>query len=35
MTRRDVRSGVDKIRSEDEASDVLTREVPRRRLSVA
>lgn len=37
MTRREVRQGIGRIRSEDlaEASDVLTREVPRRNLSVA
>jgi hypothetical protein len=37
ITRRAVRAGVDKLRAEneDEASDVLTREVPRRTLSVA
>jgi predicted acylesterase/phospholipase RssA len=37
MTRREVRQGVERIRDEDvaEATDVLTREVPRRRLRVA
>ncbi len=37
MTRREVRQGMDKIREDDvaEATEVLTREVPRRRLSVA
>jgi predicted acylesterase/phospholipase RssA len=37
MSRREARLGVDKIRAEDvaEATDVLTREVPRRKLSVA
>lgn len=37
MTRREVRQGVEKIREEHlaEASEVLTREVPRRKLSVA
>lgn len=37
ITRRAVRHGVDAIRSEDraEAAEVLSREVPRRRLSVA
>jgi predicted acylesterase/phospholipase RssA len=37
MTRRTVRQGMQKLRDEgtEEASDVLTREVPRRRLSVA
>jgi len=37
MTRREVRQGVEKIREEDlaDATEVLTREVPRRKLSVA
>jgi predicted acylesterase/phospholipase RssA len=35
MTRREAQTGVDKMRRDEEASDVLTREVPRRRLSVA
>jgi predicted acylesterase/phospholipase RssA len=35
MTRREVQTGMDKMRSDEEAADVLTREVPRRRLSVA
>lgn len=37
MTRREVRQGMDKIRDRDvaEATEVLTREVPRQRLSVA
>jgi len=37
MTRREVRHGVEKIRDEDvvDATGVLTREVPRRKLSVA
>ena len=37
MTRRDVRDSMDKMREEDvaEATEALTREVPRRRLSVA
>jgi len=37
MTRREVREGMSKIREEDmtEATQVLTREVPRRKLSVA
>jgi hypothetical protein len=37
MTRREVRQGVEKIREEEleDATGVLTREVPRRKLSVA
>ncbi len=37
ITRRTARAGVDRLRAdnEDEASDVLTREIPRRNLSVA
>jgi len=37
ITRRAVRAGLDKLRNEgeDEASEVLTREIPRRNLSVA
>lgn len=37
ITRRAMRAGLDKLRTEgeDEASEVLTREVPRRNLSVA
>jgi NTE family protein len=37
ITRRDVRAGVDKLRAEneEETSEVLTREIPRRDLSVA
>jgi NTE family protein len=37
ITRRAVRAGLDKLRAEDEdeASEVLTREIPRRNLSVA
>lgn len=37
ITRKAVRASIDKLRAEneDEASDVLTREVPRRNLSVA
>ena len=37
MTRREVRQGVEKIRDEavSDATDVLTCEVPRRKLSVA
>jgi len=38
MTRREVRHGVEKIKAEEdltEGTEVLTREVPRRRLSVA
>jgi NTE family protein len=35
MTRRDVRDSMGKMRDEDVATEALTREVPRRRLSVA